>query len=158
MISADDVLQILDALIVAGVTVWLDGGWAVDAVVGEQTRPHDDLDLVVALDRADAVQATLTPLGFTLVEDERPTRLVLCDASDRRIDLHTVTFDVAGDGIQILQDGSSWNYPAHGFTGVGRIAGREFPCLTIDVQILCHAGYDLDATDLHDLELLRARI
>jgi hypothetical protein len=39
------VLQVLDRLDANGVTGWLDGGWGVDAVLGEQTRPHEDLDL-----------------------------------------------------------------------------------------------------------------
>ncbi|MHA1547625.1 MAG: nucleotidyltransferase domain-containing protein, partial [Alphaproteobacteria bacterium] len=30
-----------------GIKVWIDGGWGVDALLGEQTRPHGDLDLVV---------------------------------------------------------------------------------------------------------------
>jgi lincosamide nucleotidyltransferase A/C/D/E len=146
VISAADVLQILDTLTVASVKTWLDGGWAVDAVVGKQTRPHDDLDLVVALEDSELI----------LVEDERPTRFVLRDSLDRRIDLHTVTFDAAGSGIQVLQDGTPWTYLAHGFAGRGRIQGRELPCLTVEVQILCHAGYEPDETDLHDLGLLRS--
>jgi hypothetical protein len=28
----------------AGIDVWLDGGWAVDAALGEQTRSHKDLE------------------------------------------------------------------------------------------------------------------
>jgi hypothetical protein len=27
--------------------IWLDGGWGVDALVGEQTREHEDLNLIV---------------------------------------------------------------------------------------------------------------
>jgi lincosamide nucleotidyltransferase A/C/D/E len=30
-----------------GVRAWLDGGWAVDALLGRQTRLHSDLDLAV---------------------------------------------------------------------------------------------------------------
>jgi len=30
-----------------GIEIWLDGGWGVDALLGEQTRPHEDLDIVV---------------------------------------------------------------------------------------------------------------
>jgi hypothetical protein len=42
-----DVVEILGWLSAASVDVWLDGGWGVDALVGEQTREHNDLDLIV---------------------------------------------------------------------------------------------------------------
>ena len=47
--NAERVLEILDRLRSHGVTASVDGGWGVDALVGRQTRPHEDLDLVVAL-------------------------------------------------------------------------------------------------------------
>jgi lincosamide nucleotidyltransferase A/C/D/E len=33
-----DVLAVMDALSSAGIEAWIAGGWAVDALVGEQTR------------------------------------------------------------------------------------------------------------------------
>ena len=50
VMSAEQVVHVLDSLQEAGVTAWVDGGWAIDALVGEQTREHDDLDLVVPAD------------------------------------------------------------------------------------------------------------
>ncbi|WP_226863290.1 nucleotidyltransferase domain-containing protein [Mycolicibacterium baixiangningiae] len=46
-----EVLALYRAAVAAGVRLWVDGGWCVDALVGEQTREHDDLD--VAVDRDD---------------------------------------------------------------------------------------------------------
>jgi len=43
--TAGDVLEIVDLLEGVGVESWVDGGWSVDALLGEQTRPHEDLDL-----------------------------------------------------------------------------------------------------------------
>jgi hypothetical protein len=40
-----EVVDVLERLDRAGVPVWLDGGWGVDALVGRQTRAHRDLDL-----------------------------------------------------------------------------------------------------------------
>jgi len=31
----------------AGIEVWLDGGWGVDALLETQTRPHKDVDIIV---------------------------------------------------------------------------------------------------------------
>jgi hypothetical protein len=43
--------------------VWIDGGWGIDVLVGEQTRKHDDLDLVVAQRQLAAAQSSLRELG-----------------------------------------------------------------------------------------------
>ena len=41
------VLAVLDEIEALGVRAWVDGGWGVDALLAEETREHDDLDLVV---------------------------------------------------------------------------------------------------------------
>ena len=96
MITAPEALAILDALAEAGIEAWVDGGWGVDALLGEQTREHEDLDLVIALDDGGKAAEALSVLGFALTEDERPTRFVLGHADGRRIDFHTVVFDEEG--------------------------------------------------------------
>lgn len=156
--GAQDVLKIVDRLSEAGVRAWLDGGWGVDALVGEQTRDHDDLDVVIALGDAQPTRRALAPLGYEPAEDELPTRFGMRAGEDRRVDVHTVTFDAEGGGVQRLQDGSSWRYPAEGFGGVGRVGGRPVRCLTAEVQVLTHVGYDPDDTDQHDMRLLRDRL
>jgi lincosamide nucleotidyltransferase A/C/D/E len=45
-----EVLRILDALTARDLKVWLDGGWGVDALLGTQTRDHEDVDLIVELE------------------------------------------------------------------------------------------------------------
>ncbi len=157
MIPSAEVLAVVARLEAAGIAVWLDGGWGVDALLGGQTRPHDDLDLVIALDRADAARVALAPLGYALLADERPTRFVLRAEGDRRVDVHTVTFDEEGGGFQRLPDGSAWRYPPEGFAGEGRVGGHPVRCLTPEVQILAHVCYEPDETDRHDLRLLRDR-
>jgi lincosamide nucleotidyltransferase A/C/D/E len=154
MMQAADVHAVLAALEAAGVPAWLDGGWGVDALAGRQTRPHSDLDLVIALDQASRAEAALCPLGFMLAEDALPTRFVLRDTAGRQVDCHTVTFDMAGGGIQELPTGLAFRYPPEGFSGTGRVAGQPVACLTAEVQVLCHLGYPPDADDYHDMRLL----
>ncbi|MEJ7792124.1 MAG: hypothetical protein WKF65_09165 [Gaiellaceae bacterium] len=48
--SAADVVEVLDVLEAADVAVFLDGGWGVDALIGAQTREHDDLDVHLSLE------------------------------------------------------------------------------------------------------------
>ena len=157
MIQAADVLEILSCPEVAGIAVWLDGGWGVDALLGEQTRPHDDLDIVMAMGQLDAARDALRALGFVLAVDELPTRCVLRDAGDRRIDVHPVVFDAEGGGLQRQPDGSDFRYPPEGLAGTGAIAGRPIRCLTPELQLRCHLAYEPDADDRHDMRLLCAR-
>ncbi|HEX2281289.1 MAG TPA: hypothetical protein VHG52_05950 [Thermomicrobiales bacterium] len=157
MMVTSDVLRVVAALEEAGLRVWLDGGWGVDALVGEQTRDHDDLDCVIALSDASLARDVLAVLGFSVALDELPTRFVIRDRSDRRVDFHTVTFDAAGSATQELQDGTLAPYPSHGFAGAGYVAGIRVACLTAAVQALHHLGYDPDQKDRHDMALLAER-
>ena len=149
--QAQDVLDLLHWLDNAGIPVWLDGGWGVDALLGRQTRPHADLDVVMALEQAMHAQAVLGAHGFALVVDELPTRIELRDAGERRLAVHLVTFDADGGGLQRLQDGRTFRYPPEGFTGRGVIAGAGVRCLTAAIQLLCHTGYEPDETERRDV-------
>ena len=45
--SAQMVLWFVSLFERLGVRAWLDGGWGVDALIGEQTRVHADLDIMI---------------------------------------------------------------------------------------------------------------
>ncbi|HSP55104.1 MAG TPA: hypothetical protein VLS25_05900 [Dehalococcoidia bacterium] len=64
MMTAGDVVRVLDALAEAGTTVWLDGGWGVDALLGEETREHDDLDLVVSAEHLNRAASEVAAVGY----------------------------------------------------------------------------------------------
>jgi hypothetical protein len=75
VLDATDVLAILDELDRAGLVAWLDGGWGVDALLGEHTRPHQDLDLAIARDDLAAVEAASAGLPARMVlSGRRPHR------------------------------------------------------------------------------------
>ena len=40
MVRAEDVVSIYRSLSANNIQVWLTGGWGIDALLGEQTRPH----------------------------------------------------------------------------------------------------------------------
>jgi len=155
MMPAREVVRIVDLLEAQGLQLWLDGGWGVDALVGRQTRKHEDLDLAIVLAEADAVIASLTSLGYRVYEDEMPTRLDLRNGQDHRVDLHPLAFDESGNGLQQLQDGRFGTYTAEGLTGRGSVHNRPVHCLSRDLQLRFHSGYELDDDDLRDVELLR---
>lgn len=157
--APDDVLQLLDALEGAGIVVWVDGGWGVDALAGRTTRPHSDLDL--AIDRQDVPEARriLEERGFRHDRDAEPglpARLVMHDDAGRQVDLHPLKFDDDGDGWQQLSGAEDdWGrYPATGLAAFGSIGGRTVRCLSAELQIRFHQGYEPTAKDEHDLRLL----
>lgn len=158
--NGDDVLEVLDRLRSARVRFWVDGGWGVDALVGEQTRDHDDLDLVVDREECETAVSVLRPLGFAHDPYEQPglpARLVLRDPRGRRVDLHPIVVDNHGNGWQPLP-GDAWGaYPAEGLEGTGEIEGRAVPCITAALQVRHHLGYAWDEHDRHDMELLAER-
>ncbi len=51
--------------------------------------------------------------------------------------------------------GPSSSTAGDGFSGVGCVAGVRVPCLTAEVQVECHLGYDPDDGDFNDMRLLR---
>jgi len=154
-VQGKQVLEVLRAVEARGLRVWLDGGWGVDALLGKQTRDHEDVDIVVELDKVDELARTLGSLGFELVEDLLPTRAVLRSADSGQVDVHPVTFD--GDGVGWQRgagpDGADCPYPADGF-GQGRLLGSTVPCLTAEVQLEHHCGYEPRERDRRDMAAL----
>jgi len=157
-VRAGEVLSVLDALQAKGLRVWLDGGWGVDALLEEETRTHQDVDLVVELEALSDVMDTLGGLGFDLVEDDVPTRAVMRATDGRQVDPHPVSFATDGTGWQrgASPDGSDCAYPPSGF-GQGRILDRVVPCLAPGLQLEHHRGYDPRDRDRADMAHLANR-
>jgi len=155
--DALSLVRVLERLEQGGIDVWLDGGWGVDALLGHETREHDDLDLVAELRHSDRIIELLGDLGYELVDGAPPVSFVLVDRRGRQVDVHPVTFDAEGGGVYLLRVGGQWIYPAEGFTGTGSVSARTVRCLTPEVQVLVHAGYELAEKDFRELYLLRER-
>jgi len=143
------VLAVVDA--VPGAVI--DGGWGVDALVGRQTRAHEDLDLVIRSDTVDAAVEALAPLDFTVTADERPTRLVVSRPDGCGVDLHLVEQTTSGT-TQRLPGGQQFTYFLDGTPGT--IEGREVRCLSPEMQLLTHAGYEPDDDDRADIGYVAA--
>lgn len=47
MIGINDACEILSWAYNNNIEIWLDGGWGVDALLGKETRQHNDIDLFV---------------------------------------------------------------------------------------------------------------
>jgi len=156
--SAGDIVEAVGWLEGAGITVWIDGGWGIDALIGEQTRPHDDLDVVIDIEQVEDSIASLAAHGFVMHLDQRPTSFIMRDEDDRRVDFHPVRFDADGGGWQAQPDGSEFYYPPDALSGTGTIGGHPVRCLSAGFQVTCHLPYEPDANDFHDMRLLRDRL
>lgn len=153
---ASGFIQNLSAL---GVEVWLDGGWGVDALLGLQSRPHDDLDIVVADKDLRKALNMLEEDGFVPVPrpDTRPWNFVLSDTDGRDVDFHVVVFDSAGNGVYSLPENGE-AYPAEAFSGRGFVNGVPVKCMSATSQIANKQDHELRDKDHHDLRLLRAKL
>jgi lincosamide nucleotidyltransferase A/C/D/E len=156
MVSAE-VVRLLDAFEAAKVKAWLDGGWGVDALLGEQQRPHDDLDLVVELKDVATVEDVLRRAGYTDKDREAPLSFMVVDSEGRQVDIHPVVFDDDGNGLYQMDNRKTWTYPADGFCGVGRVGGKDVRCLSPRVQMLVHSGYELSKKDHDEIRALHDR-
>lgn len=155
--TANDVLVALHALADAGIPCWIGGGWGIDALVGDATRRHRDLDIALPAHLDQAAILALMPQGYALVEDQRPARFVVQASSGRAIDLHPVVFNRDGHGVQQGFAGVTFDYPPEGFTQ-GLIAGETVPCLTAERQVAFHLGYAPLEQDRRDMAVLRDRL
>ncbi|MGH3032578.1 MAG: nucleotidyltransferase domain-containing protein [Gaiellaceae bacterium] len=155
--SAPSALEVIELLEGAGIDVWIDGGWGVDALLGRETREHDDVDLVAELGDSERIIELLHGLGYELVEGAPPRSFVLVDGLGRQVDVHPVAFDTKGGGVYEMEGGRIWVYPSEGFSGRGSVEERPVRCLSPEVQVIVHAGYELTDKDYRELHLLRER-
>jgi lincosamide nucleotidyltransferase A/C/D/E len=156
--DAARVLDLLEHLRARDVPAWLDGGWAVDALLGEETRAHDDLDLVTRLEDSARIEEALGEWGYLLGYGGPPRSFEMVDNDGHQVDVHPASIAPNGEGVYKSDSGQDWIYPAEGFKGVGRILGYEVFCLTPEVVIVNHAtGYALDEAHQHDVLALAER-
>ena len=99
--TADDVRAFLALMENHGIDVWLDGGWAVDASIGRQTRRHSDVDIVIEERDVPAAVSALQDAGYAPVPrpDTRAWNFVMGDSAGHQVDFHVIVLDEHGRGI-----------------------------------------------------------
>ena len=156
--TAGDAVEILGWLGAESVDVWLDGGWGVDALVGEQTREHDDLDLIVRDVHVPRMREALATHGF-IQADADPHNFILADERGREVDVHPVRFDDLGNGHLISGEGEAFGHSAEAFAATGSVSGYRVACLSAEAQMSNHSwGYEPGPTDVQDMRLLHDRL
>lgn len=151
--KAEKVIELLKLFADHGIDTVVDGGWGVDALLGEQTRPHDDLDIAIPHKDVPKLRKLLTGRGFRDVprDDTRECNFVLGDEFGNLVDVHSYTFDEDGNnifGVEYL--------PEH-LTGEGTINGYKVKCISPETAVEFHTGYELDENDFRDVQALCER-
>lgn len=151
--TAAEVVAIVDWLQEHGVIYQINGGWAVDALVGHQSRSHRDVDVFLDESALDAACRWLAKRGYVTETDWLPARIEMRSGT-QRVDLHPLKLDVEGDGLQCGRGGEViFRHPAAERT-TGLIDGRAVIVATAARLKQLHTGYEPRAVDRHDLALL----
>lgn len=167
MVNAEDVISIYKLLSSNGIRVWLTGGWGIDALLGEQTRPHKDLDVIMLLEDVLRLNELFEGQGYSLKEiwsenhwvmgadgQKIATAFVLRDSDGREFDAHAMRLDDQGNGVPAWDVDENFIFTRQDLAGVGMIAGFAVQCISPESQMLCHMGYELPDKQLLDLALL----
>jgi lincosamide nucleotidyltransferase A/C/D/E len=152
-VEATEVLRVLAVLDAAGIRAGLTGGWGIDALLRRQTRAHGDADLGVAAEAVDSAIDGLRGIGYAVMLDQRPARVVL--VSDKgKVDLHPIVWAPTGAGIQTGFDGETFEYPPGSLEAEGLIAGQQVRCGTPSLQLTFHERYEPRDHDRADMAAL----
>lgn len=151
MMNEQDVVDLLKIVEHIGVDAWIDGGWGVDALVGYQTRPHNDIDIFIEKKNEPVFIRMLISKGYyeTKMEYTTESHTVWCDSYNRIIDLHLFEFGKVGT-LYFENE----IYPSDILNGKGIIGGIMVRCLSAEAQLLYHQGYEHNENDVHDVLLL----
>ncbi|MCL1897475.1 MAG: hypothetical protein FWG16_01435 [Micrococcales bacterium] len=148
-----DVVNVVGGLEQAGITVWIDGGWCVDALVGRELREHSDLDLAVRHREESALVEWLTARGYVVRQDPTDTacNYVFLDVASRAIDVHVFEFDQCGNHTYGIE------YPRESLTGRATLGGLEVHCVAPQWMFRFKTGYKPAPKDLIDVQALADR-
>ncbi len=168
--TAEEALFLYQLLTTNGITTWIIGGWGIDALFGEQTRPHKDLDILVLVDDVARLQTLLEQEGLHfayLWEENRSvkdrqgnataTAFVWQDNVGREIDAHAMGLDDQGNGVPAWRVKAGFLFPREDLAEQGVIDGERVNCISPRMQLVCHTGYDLPETHLRDVERIQEK-
>ena len=167
--TPQDVIRIYTLLTSNGVDVWICGGWGVDALLGQVTRSHADLDVLIRSDQLsrfwDLVSAEGFELGQTWSETHwitdssgvrRATAFVASNKGNKLIDVHVLSCGEHGT-LTPAWDTGGMTFAPGDLAAVGSIEGLSVRCISVALQFVAHTGYDLPPAHVIDVQRLHAR-
>ena len=153
--KSKDVVELYNTLTNEDVTIWIDGGWGVDALLEKQTRSHQDLDIVIQEKDLIKFNNIMDARGYKNVprDDTRAWNYILGDNNGHLVDVHVIVLDDVGNGIYGPKENGVM-YPASALTCEGLIDGIHVRCISAEYSVKSHTGYLLKEKDYHDVKIL----
>jgi lincosamide nucleotidyltransferase A/C/D/E len=147
------VIRLLKLLEHEKIGVVVDGGWGVDALLGQQSRPHEDLDLAIEHKDVPKLRKLFEGEGYKEVPqpDSSDFNFVLGNARGQKVDVHSYTFDAYGKNVYGIP------YPTESLTGTGSIQGHAVRCISAEWVLRFHMQYGPDENDFKDVHALCAK-
>jgi lincosamide nucleotidyltransferase A/C/D/E len=129
MMTSKDVISLYIQLKNQEVKIWIDGGWAVDALLGKQTRPHRDLDIAIQWKDVLRLRQFLELQGYKQIKEDNKWNFVLADNQGHEVDVHAFVFDDQGNVVDGIE------YPTASLTGTGTIDDQTVRCISPEYMI-----------------------
>ena len=139
----NEVTALLDLFDTHAIEIYIDGGWAVDALLGKQTRVHNDLDIATPHVYVPQIRELLIDRRYKdfFRDDTRDCNFVMADNYGHQIDIHSYEGNIIF-GVP---------YPFQSLTGKGCINGYKVKCISAEWLVKFHTGYPLDHNDYKDV-------
>ena len=133
-----------------GITMWIDGGWGVDALLGFQSREHDDLDIAIHRKDNAGFRRMLENDGYKEEPryDSSEFMYVMANEAGQCVDIHVFEYDENGKNIYGIP------YPFGSLTGTGVIKGQEVNCIDSEWQFRFKTEYEPKEKDIYDVRAL----
>lgn len=124
--TSDKVLDLYEWFQSNDITVWIDGGWCVDALLGVQTRKHDDLDIAVSRADNKKLRELLESSGYKEEkrDDSCEYNYVMKNKNGQLIDVHVFEYNERGKNVYGVP------YPFGSLTGKGKIENQSVNCVS----------------------------
>ena len=145
-----DVITLYNWLKENSIIIWIDGGWGVDALIGTQTREHQDLDIAVHRKDNAKLRLLLEYNGYKEEKrfDSSEFMYVMRKGAEQEIDIHVFEYDDNGRNTYGIA------YPFGSLTGKGVLDTQEVNCIAPEWMFKFKTSYAPKEKDIHDVRAL----
>lgn len=153
--TKEDLMTVIQFMENSGILYWIDGGWGVDILAGQQTREHRDIDIDFDAEHTEKLLEMLLKYGYKIDTDWRPVRIELYSDQYGYVDIHPFILHEDGTSKQADLEGGWYQFEKDYF-GQTVFEGKTIPCISLKGQKIFHTGYKLRDKDKHDIAILES--